>query len=79
MRWRGKVHYTHRLALIAFGPVDPRKPFVACHTCDNRRCCNPDHLVAATQRFNVHDMIRKRRAGWQRRPRGEPYTGAVDL
>lgn len=32
-----------------------------CHTCDNRRCCNPDHLFLGTQKENVVDSVRKGR------------------
>jgi len=27
------------------------------HTCDNRRCCNPEHLYLGTQKQNVKDMV----------------------
>jgi HNH endonuclease len=30
-----------------------------CHTCDYRRCCQPDHLWEGTQLQNVHDGIHK--------------------
>lgn len=33
-----------------------------CHTCDNRICCNPHHLFAATQQENLLDMVRKGRS-----------------
>ena len=34
---------------------------VVMHMCDNRRCCNPDHLVAGTCVDNVNDMVQKKR------------------
>jgi hypothetical protein len=37
----------------------------ACHTCDNRRCINEDHLFLGTPKDNIHDMIRKGRANFQ--------------
>lgn len=32
---------------------------VAMHTCDNKRCINPDHLELGTQRQNVKDAIER--------------------
>ena len=31
------------------------------HTCDNYRCCNPDHLILGTQKENVHDIWERNR------------------
>lgn len=37
------------------------------HTCDNRMCINPDHIIPGTRLDNVHDMIERGR--WVRPPR----------
>ena len=34
---------------------------VVMHLCDNRACCNPTHLKAATQKENMKDMVLKNR------------------
>lgn len=39
------------------------KGFVACHECDNRRCCNPLHLFKGTYSDNTKDMHAKGRGG----------------
>ena len=35
---------------------------VICHTCDNRKCCNPNHLYRGTWQSNMDDMISRQRA-----------------
>jgi hypothetical protein len=32
-----------------------------CHTCDNSKCINVDHIFCGTQKENIADMIRKDR------------------
>jgi len=41
-----------------------------CHTCDNRKCFNPDHLWVGTCKENLDDMRKKGRAN---RPKGEDH------
>ncbi len=41
-------------------------PAVVMHTCDNRRCINPTHLVSGTYRDNTQDMLAKGRGRWQK-------------
>lgn len=55
----------HRLAwMIERGPI-PDDMFV-CHKCDEKLCCNVDHLFLGTEEDNRMDMYRK-----DRHPKGE--------
>lgn len=44
-----------------------------CHHCDNRKCCNPDHLFTGTHQDNMDDMVSKNR---QSRMIGEKHPMA---
>ena len=64
----------HRYAWeLWIGPI-PDGMFVL-HKCDNRGCCNPEHLFLGTQADNIRDMHRKGRG-----PRGytRPKSAALD-
>ena len=37
------------------------------HTCDNPKCCNPQHLLIGTPFDNIKDMEERKRAFWQRK------------
>lgn len=50
----------HRVAYeITHGKFD--EEFVICHTCDNPRCVNPNHLFLGTQNDNIQDKLKKGR------------------
>ena len=44
---------------IANGYLKPS--LLACHSCDNRPCCNPEHIFPGTAKDNYADMVAKGR------------------
>ncbi len=55
-----KLFKLHRIAYeFRIGPI-PKGLYVL-HTCDNRRCFNPEHLWIGTAKDNWHDGISKGR------------------
>lgn len=71
----GKHVLAHRAVWEEFnGPIPKHDSYhghVIMHTCDNRLCCNPSHLVLGTQSDNVRDMDKKGRRinSWQGKSR----------
>jgi hypothetical protein len=50
----------HRYSYMIHKGEIPRGMFV-CHSCDNPRCTNPDHLFLGTDKDNQSDKIKKNR------------------
>jgi len=56
----GIKYRAHRLVWeVMKGPI-PQDKFV-CHSCDNRRCINVDHLFIGSPKDNTQDMMKKAR------------------
>ncbi len=51
----------HRLSYIVYKGQFPINN-VICHTCDNPRCVNPNHLFSGTNQENLTDMVNKGRS-----------------
>ena len=66
---RSKFTSAHRMAYqLARGSI-PAGAFVM-HTCDNRLCVNPDHLMIGSPQDNASDMAHKDRSTFgERNPR----------
>lgn len=67
-----KFNRAHRFS-YALHTGDLLKGMHACHTCDNPRCVNPDHLWPGTNADNMRDKVKK---GRNRVPVGENHGRA---
>lgn len=60
----------HRVAWEEINGAIP-EGLVIRHTCDNRLCCNPSHLLLGTRGQNITDMVERKRQA-----RGERVSSA---
>lgn len=56
----GKRTHVHRISYTLFKGEIPLGLYV-CHACDNRKCCNPDHLWVGSAKENMQDAKDKGR------------------
>jgi hypothetical protein len=56
----GRTVKAHRVAYLLHTGEDP-VGFLVCHRCDNRKCCNPNHLFKGSSLDNNADRDRKGR------------------
>jgi len=60
--------YAHRYSWeLVYGPIKSQLAFV-CHTCDNPKCVNPNHLFLGDNNDNVQDKVSKGRQARGHRP-----------
>lgn len=60
-----------RIVLELSGHDMANPKIYACHTCDNPRCVNPDHLFPGTSSDNQKDFHQKVRIGFRKSVRYE--------
>jgi len=61
-----KVQYAcHRVVCEAFQPKCDNKPFVL-HSCDNPKCCNPEHLSWGDNAKNMQQRRDRKPTGTQK-------------
>lgn len=56
--YKGRTQLLHRVSWQVFKGDIP-KDKILCHTCDNRLCCNPDHLYLGDHSTNAVDRQKR--------------------
>jgi hypothetical protein len=54
---QGKQFLAHRLTYCIYTGMSMDDERLVLHKCNNKRCCNPEHLYAGTQADNVRDAV----------------------
>jgi hypothetical protein len=61
MKVHGRTRFVHQLAYELYKGDIPSGKIVR-HTCDNRLCCEPAHLILGTHKDNTSDMVARGRS-----------------
>ena len=67
VRRNGKTEGAHRIAWMDANDAEIPAGMVVMHSCDNRKCINPDHLSLGTQSENIADGYKKGRIKQRRK------------
>ncbi|MCK5609837.1 HNH endonuclease [Candidatus Pacearchaeota archaeon] len=57
----GALEHVHLIMYRHFKGNYNKNKFVIRHTCDNKKCCNPYHLIKGTQSQNMKDWHKRKR------------------
>lgn len=78
LRVNGVKRDAHRYALSLKLGRPVKLGMLACHTCHNRKCCNPNHLYEGTYKNNYDDAVQRGTMIMDRRyRRGDSVPSAV--
>ena len=80
LQWEDTHATAHRVAAMLCGlvdsihvPTDRTQKVLVCHTCDNPKCCNPNHFFIGSTADNLQDAYNK---GRKVQPRGVRHANA---
>jgi hypothetical protein len=75
--YHGKGVRIHRKTFEIVNGVELATEQYVCHSCDVKRCCNPDHLWLGDTSSNMLDFVVKGKHYWRNKthcPKGHEYT-----
>ncbi|MBU2346596.1 MAG: HNH endonuclease [Gammaproteobacteria bacterium] len=80
--YTGNIKYnTHSVARLAWILINGEVPKgqLICHKCDNKICCNPNHLYCGTYSDNMSDRFKNYPSAYEFRCHAKFYEGEIWL